>query len=486
MNTKYDNLFDESVLKIINKATVNDSFRRLVINSIDKKIYEKFVKVNKTNRPLRVQMDKYQMIHNLLKAIDKYLNKTVSKSSWSKILESLGKNVLVNKRGKNIIEKFEEIHGFAPPTFLLISPGKFCNLRCKGCYAVSSEKTSEKLDYHILSRIISEKRELWGSYFTVISGGEPFLYKSEGKGIIDLAAEHNDNYFLVYTNGTLIDEKMAEKLAEVGNITLAISVEGFEKETDERRGKGVHKKILKAFKNLREAGIPFGISVTAMRNNAELVLSDKFIDYYFDEQGALYCWIFQYMPIGRRYTLDLMVTPEQRRNMFRKTFEFIYKREIFVADFWNCGTISNGCISAGREHGGYFYIDWNGNASPCVFNPYFTHNIIDVYKKGGNLNTILFSQFFKEIRKWQCEYSYNTPAEKTGNQILPCPIRDHHKTMYSALKKFNAKPMDEQAYESFKDEGYHSGLIDYDEKLKTLFAPIWNNEYINNDVNNLN
>ena len=479
MNSKFDNLLNKAAIKTLDTVIANVSLRGYVLNIANKKVHKKLLEINQTERLYKVQENKYQILHNMLKSIDKALdNKTISKQVRIRMLESFGKNVLIKSTGANTIEKFEKIHGFEPPFFLTISPGKLCNLRCKGCYATSSKETSEKLDYNILSRIISEKKELWGSYFTVISGGEPFLYKSDGKGIIDLAKEHSDNYFLVYTNGTLINEKMAERLAEVGNITPAISVEGFEKETDERRGKGVHKRILKAFENLHKAGVPFGISVTATRDNAELVVSDEFINYYFDEQGALYDWMFQYMPIGRRYTLDLMVTPEQRLNMFKKTFELIYKRGIFIIDFWNCGTITDGCISAGREHGGYFYIDWNGNVAPCVFNPYFTHNVIDVFEKGGNLNTILFSPFFKEIRKWQCKYSYNTTAEKTGNQILPCPIRDHFKNMYSILKKYNVKPMDEQASEAFKDESYHSGLNDYDERLKTLFDPIWNNEYI--------
>ena len=61
-----------------------------------------------------------------------------------------------------------------------------------------------------------------------------------------------------------------------------------------------------------KAGVPFGVSITVTRNNADVALSDAMIDRYFEEEGAIYFWIFQYMPIGRSYTLDLVVTPEQR------------------------------------------------------------------------------------------------------------------------------------------------------------------------------
>lgn len=64
----------------------------------------------------------------------------------------------------------------------------------------------------------------------------------------------------------LLDE-FAARLAEAGNITPAISVEGFETETDTRRGEGVHGRIMKAFDALRRHGVPFGVSATATRHN---------------------------------------------------------------------------------------------------------------------------------------------------------------------------------------------------------------------------
>ena len=101
------------------------------------------------------------------------------------------------------------------------------------------------------------------------------------------------------------------------------------------------------------------------------------------KQGALYGFIFQYMPIGRSFTLDLMPTPQQRLWMWRRSWEIIRERQIFLADFWNHGTLSQGCISAGRDNGGgYLYVDWNGAVSPCVFMPYSPVNINDVLRRG--------------------------------------------------------------------------------------------------------
>ncbi|MEO0076122.1 MAG: 4Fe-4S cluster-binding domain-containing protein [candidate division WOR-3 bacterium] len=83
------------------------------------------------------------------------------------------------------------------PGFLVISPGSKCNLQCSDCYA-NSTCVNVSLDYDILTRIINETKNLWGTKFCVISGGEPFIYQSRGKTIIDLAKENQDVFFGLY------------------------------------------------------------------------------------------------------------------------------------------------------------------------------------------------------------------------------------------------------------------------------------------------
>ncbi len=461
--------------EIVSLALIYEFPRKFLFNIIENRLHKILLERDIAHFPRKMQEDKFYMVRSMLRAIDNGLKKGwISRQVWSPFLKSFGSVYL---KENNKIETFQEQYGFKPPGFITISPTKLCNLHCVGCYANSFRSAKEKLDYNIISRVIKEQKELWSSHFTVISGGEPLLYKNEGKTIFDLAKEHRDTFFLMYTNGTLINDQIARKFAEVGNITPAISVEGFEKETDERRGNGVHKKILKAFENLRKYGVPFGISITATRFNAELIMSDEFIDYYFNHHGALYGWIFQYMPIGRSFTLDLMVTPEQRLQMYLKTWKLIREKGIFLADFWNCGTVSTGCISAGR-YGGYFYIDWNGNVMPCVFNPYKIHNIIEVYKQGGDLNTVLFSSFFKGIRDWQKKYALEKPSSEMGNIIIPCPIRDHYKMMYELIKKTGAEPADEAAEQALQDPEYYKGLVKYGEELKKITDKIWEKEYL--------
>ena len=449
--------------------------RRGTMSLLEKKIYQVVVDGNPDNRPLQVQEDKFAHVMALLHSFDRIIERgLISRHVLDRWLETLLDNVFC--WGNACLEAKQRL-GFAPPLFVLVSPGKKCNLHCKGCYACSDSASAAKLDWAIFDRILTEKEELWGSYFTVISGGEPFLWKDDDKDLLDMAAKHDASFFMVYTNGTLITKAAAKRLAELGNVSPAISVEGFEAETDQRRGKGVHKRILQAMENLREVGVPFGVSVTATCHNAEIVTSDEFVDFYFDKQGAAYGWIFQYMPIGRKHTLDLMVSPEQRLEMWRRTRQTVRDRKIFVADFWNSGTSSSGCIAAGRS-GGYLYIDWDGDVAPCAFVPYSTLNINNIYRRGGNLDDVLKCPLFTRIRQWQNDYAYAQPPENTGDWLCPCVIRDHFGEFLAAARDSKAKPIDDEAAAALADSEYHCGMINYGRDYSRLSGEIWNELYI--------
>jgi MoaA/NifB/PqqE/SkfB family radical SAM enzyme len=404
---------------------------------------------------------------------DRMITSRLSKETLQSIGHNLIHGALVQGGQQSAIDQFMKEFTFCPPVTLTISPGKTCNLQCTGCYA-NAGPTAEKLDWSTFDRIITEAKEKWGVRFLVISGGEPLAYRSEGKDLLDIAEKHSDVFFLFFTNGTLIDEQTAKRLATLGNITPAISVEGWCARTDERRGAGVYNKIIAAMDRLRRAGVFFGISLTATRHNVEEILSDEFIDYFFHKKGAFYGWIFQYMPIGRSYTLDLMPTPEQRLWMWKRSWQIVKKQKIFLADFWNHATISNGCLAGGGANGGYMYIDWNGAVSPCVFVPYSPVNIKDIYANGGTLNDIWNEPFFKDIRTWQKEYT-----QSKGNWMTPCLNRDHHQLLSQLISQHEPEPIDENAHQALLDPNYQSGLIQYGENYKKLAEPVWHERYLN-------
>jgi radical SAM protein with 4Fe4S-binding SPASM domain len=472
-----ENIWETLSTNVLDSALQVNMVRNWALRQGTKKLHQTFVEENEDQLPKKVQEMRAKALTNLLHTVNKALDDgRISPHVRKGIINDFIGQVLMGESDRQ--KPFREKYGFSPPSFVTISPTKRCNLKCTGCYAASSSKNANTLSYDVLQKIMDEKKEEWGSHFTVISGGEPLLYKSDGKDLFDLLHDNPDVYFMMYTNGTLITREVAKKMADAGNITPAISVEGWEKETDERRGKGVFKKIQQAMENLRAEGVPFGISVTATRYNAETVHSKEFMDYYFDEEGAIYGWIFQYMPIGRSYTIDLMVTPEQRKWMLERQMDLIYNDNRFLVDFWNGGPMSVGCIAGGRS-GGYFYIDWDGNVTPCVFFPYRVGNVYDLYNQNKGVTDVLFSDLFKNLRQWQRDYANRqingkcSDCSQVDNLFRPCPIRDHYDFAYEQINKTGAVPNDEDAEKALYDEDYRNRMKEYDQRLSELLDPMW-------------
>jgi sulfatase maturation enzyme AslB (radical SAM superfamily) len=147
----------------------------------------------------------------ILHSLDRTLS-YISPAALQGLLNSLLSNYVSEDVDRKAIDRFYAQNGTYPPNFLTISPGKACNLQCVGCYA-NSEEAGKKLEWATFDRIIAEAKAMWGIRFFVISGGEPLAYRSEGKTILDIAEKHSDCIFMMYTNGTLITDEMAQRLA---------------------------------------------------------------------------------------------------------------------------------------------------------------------------------------------------------------------------------------------------------------------------------
>jgi MoaA/NifB/PqqE/SkfB family radical SAM enzyme len=471
-------------LPLLQRGLLSDTFRSLVVAELEKYLISGDEAFANSRLPPQVRQDKKDMACALLRSVERALQrKQLSRQVLGRLLEVFLVNTTLrqDQASMEAREAFASRHGGqGPPSILVVSPTKTCNLRCSGCYANSDAGRGEHLDWDVFDRIITEAKSLWGIRFFTISGGEPLAYRSRGKDLLDMAGKHGECFFLMYTNATLIDARTAERLAETANLSPAISVEGFQARTDARRGAGVFQRILEAMARLRQAGVPFGISLTATRDNAEEILSDRFIDFFFEDQQAIFGWLFQYMPIGRSYTLDSLVTPRQRLWMWQRTWSIVRERKILLADFWNCGTVSDGCIAAGQGHGGgYLYIDWNGRVFPCVFVPYAAANIHEVYRSGATLDAVYELPYLRAIRQWQCEYALDQKRpEECGNLLLPCSLRDHFDVGRKLIEKHHPEPGDEAAADALGDASYYDGMLAYDRQLRDVFDPVWEQQYV--------
>lgn len=165
---------------------------------------------------------------------------------------------------------------------------------------------------------LSKEKNL--EFISICSQGEPLVRKAD---LIRLCEKHSDCAFLSFTNGTLVDEDFCAELKRVGNLYLAISLEGFSEVNDLRRGNGVFGKVMNAMDLLKKNGLVFGTSICYTSKNYEAVTSEEFVDLMIEK--------------GRRYAM-------------------------------------------------YFHINANGDAEPCVFIHYSganirTHSLLEILRQ---------------------------------------------------------------------------------------------------------
>lgn len=362
-------------------------------------------------------LDKYDREHAQAKKIEiirREMQKpgsnwgTLIRSLWTdvdpKVRRTMFENFIINATiiGMKRQKEHREKYGCSIPWAILMDPTSACNLHCTGCWAA---EYGNKLN---LSReqwdsIIKQGKEM-GTFMYIYSGGEPLVRKND---IIAMCKKHPDCMFLSFTNATLIDDKFAEQMLEVGNFIPAISVEGFEEATDSRRGKGTYAAIIKAMDILKSHKLPFGISCCYTSKNYDVIGSEA----YFDDmiaKGAKFAWFFTYMPVGADAVPELMVTAEQRAFMYDKVREYRKTKPLFTLDFWNDGEYVGGCIAGGRY---YLHINANGDIEPCAFIHYSDSNIKD--------KTLL------EAYQSPLFMAYHRNQPFNDNMLRPCPLLDN-------------------------------------------------------------
>ena len=371
-----------------------------------------------------------------------------------KWISNLAINHLLN--GTNKRKEWADRNGFYPPSTVVISPTMRCNLSCYGCYAGDYEKSLE-LSLDELDSVLNQLKEM-GIYFAVISGGEPFYMK----GIFEIFRKHSDMAFLVFTHGGLIDKQMVEQLTEVGNVMPAFSLEGYEHETDERRGAGHFKKVMRAMDLLREGGLSFCGSFTHSRKNTDIITNPRYIDMLLSK-GVFAMWLFSYVPVGRKPDPELMPTPDQRDLLRRTVIDYRATKPMLFVDFWNDGPMISGCLAGGRK---YFHINANGDIEPCVFCHFAVDNI-----RRTSLRDALASPLFHKIRQKQGEHD---------NLLRPCMLIDHPEAGRELFASEGAYATHEGADEIFT--GLADSMDDYARRYSVIADEAWDAEFKDHPV----
>ncbi|HDR06340.1 MAG TPA: radical SAM protein, partial [Candidatus Coatesbacteria bacterium] len=282
-------------------------------------------------------------------------------------------------------KRWEKEHGFKSLDLLVLSITSRCNLHCYGCWAAKYSKKADDLDFEVIDRLIAEAHDEMGVSLFVLTGGEPFLRKQDMYALLE---KYDRCFFIIYTNGLLITESDARRLAELGNGAPMISIEGDKETTDARRA-GSYDKIIAKMEMLRDAGVLFGFSGTVTDANWEYISSDGFAELMIDK-GCMFGWLFHYIPIGAEPRLELMLSPEHRDELRKRVYRLRNTHPILLADFWNDGPVAHGCLAGGRQ---YLHVNNRGDIEPCVFAHFAIDNAYTT-----SLTEAMESDFMRAIR----------------------------------------------------------------------------------------
>lgn len=193
-----------------------------------------------------------------------------------------------------------------------------CNLRCVHCYASATpgpapgELTREE-GFALLDDL-----RAFNVPAVLFSGGEP-LVRPDTPDFIAYAAEIGLSCTLS-TNGLLIDDAMADRLANQGLKYAGISIDGIGDKHDKLRGmKGAFQGTLAAIGRCRARGIRVGVRFTVHALNYQYL--DEIFDLCLQHDVQRLC-IYHLAYAGRGGKMQKVdLTSEQTRSIVDKIFE---------------------------------------------------------------------------------------------------------------------------------------------------------------------
>ena len=153
------------------------------------------------------------------------------------------------------------------PLHVMLELTNGCNLRCRHCYvAVHSRRGELRLDEF---KAALDQLAKAGSLFLTFSGGEPLTRKDFFQ--IAAYAREKEFSFTLFSNGTLITPRVADRLRELGPERVEISLLGGKAATHDgiTQVPGSFERALRGARLLAERGVRAQFKTTWMRENVE-------------------------------------------------------------------------------------------------------------------------------------------------------------------------------------------------------------------------
>jgi len=143
-----------------------------------------------------------------------------------------------------------------------------CNLTCKHCYSISADRDfpGELSTEEVFG--VMDDLKAFRVPALILSGGEPLLRRDIDD--ISRRAKAMGFYVGLSSNGTLIDERNIERIAETGYDYVGISIDGIRDTHDRFRRKiGAYDASMAAVRLCHRHGIKVGLRFTMTQDNAQ-------------------------------------------------------------------------------------------------------------------------------------------------------------------------------------------------------------------------
>ncbi len=262
-----------------------------------------------------------------------------------------------------------------------------CNFSCEMCYVRKSVDEVRNHERKILTKDqwleIARQAKSEGMLYLLLTGGEPFLWE----GFWDLYEELSHMGFLISinSNGSLIDEKVVQKLKDIPPTRINITLYGASDDTYENlcHTRGVFSKVDQAITKLQQADI--AVKLNGSLTPANVNDLENCVDYA-KKKGLIYeTNTYMFPPVRREpdaIGCNERFTPKEAAYYNAKSYRAIYGEEMYwkrmeaiVQGAIPPPGLDESCVDpidgrircrAGKAS---FWITWDGWMTPCGMMP---------------------------------------------------------------------------------------------------------------------
>ncbi|MBU7013505.1 MAG: radical SAM protein [Theionarchaea archaeon] len=293
-----------------------------------------------------------------------------------------------------------------------------CNFRCKHCYADAGKRRADELNHQEALELLDEFKRI-GIFDLFIAGGEPLMRKD----IFDILERLSDNTISVTmsTNGSFIDEDIAERLRRCNLGLVTVSLDGSTPRTHEqfRRAEGSFEKAVQALGLLHEHHVTTSVGYVLHREN---YLEVPGVIALCIEHGVRLINIMRIAPVGRAAGADGLSLTCSMYQEFLQGFEQIYEEAKNAITILSDNPVVSTWLAIKKERegeevkshycdaGGFTgYMQANGNVLPCGYFPVVLGNV-----RHSSLKAIWASTAAQRVRDLACQL----PSECTECEYL--------------------------------------------------------------------